>query len=292
MEHDPHNRRNDISGVRGMSATQLAEELERILEHDPYDEATITAYLDALDEKVPIQESPDMDMAYARFLAALPAESQAESKEFAKETITPKRAWRGRKWLLGLAAVMALLIMAGCAAQIAGVDLVGTVARWTESIFSFGPIRTDGAQTSDSEVSGSVGYIQPSDSALTFASLQDALDYYVIMEIKTPTWLPDGYCLGDISVTSNYDFGIFSLHASYEGPRDTIGISIMRYTDEPIIQAEKSETLVDTFESSGVTFYILDNRESFTIAWCTENFECYIYSSDRDTLQRIAQSMV
>ena len=58
--------------------------------------------------------------------------------------------------------------------------------------------------------------------------------------------------------------------------KSLLHIDIFSYIDEPSTQVEKTEIRPETFEMGGLTFYMIENTRSYTVAWLTENFECYI----------------
>ena len=176
------------------------------------------AYVDALKEAIIEKENenptgffPDVDQQWEQFVAHyLPETDQAASEpEPAEHAISPqttrhvpqKRVIRlrqaGRTILVAAAAIVcALAIMV--TAQAAGVDVFGVMARWTEDVFSFGPIAPD-SQVFDDPVQETVRpEVQIPDAG--FASLQEAFDAYGMTEVHEPDWLPEGYALDGVDV--------------------------------------------------------------------------------------------
>ena len=290
---NPPNDRVDFpKDLDSFSAAELAEQLERALDamtEDTYDEAVVDAYLEALSHKVPVPDTKSVDEAYADFQRTL--------RDIQPEPVPAKRP---RRFHTVLRTALAAALVAACifggmvTAQAAGIDVFGTIARWTKDLFSFGDIIYHEAKdTGKPEESVGPG-TQKDPQSSEFDSLQDALDYYGITEVTAPTWLPEGYELTGISVTDIPDANYFVLDASYGNGAEALCFNISCYTDIPDKQVEKEGTIVKTFDHDGVTFSIIENEESRIIAWTTEQYECYVngaYDLDQSVLQEIVYSM-
>lgn len=290
----PNGRVDSLGDLDAMSAVELAEALERALDamtEEDYDEAVIDAYLNALDRKAPMPETPDVAEAYASFQQKL-RDLQPNAAPLTAHA-SAKLSGRSRHILrAGLIAAVAVLLMLGgmITAQAAGIDVFGAFARWTESVFSFGAVRGNGIGDTIDEYSQ-----EPiPGQELEYASLQDALDAYGITEVTAPTWLPEGYMLTGFSITSFEGIGYFTLSASYDNDGSTLGIDILRFSDEPIQQVEKTDTVVESLEINGITFHFIENTDNYTVTWVTEHYECYIwgpYNMGIDVLREIVYSM-
>lgn len=126
-----------------MSPSELAEAMEQALDdmtEETYDPEVIQAYLDALERKTPVPPHPGAEESYH----ALKKKIKSFNEDpFAEQQARKKRTVRLRSMLrVGLVAALltACLFGAMVAAQAAGVDVFGAVARWTEEVFSFGNI--------------------------------------------------------------------------------------------------------------------------------------------------------
>ena len=278
-----------------MSAVELAEALEYALDamtEETYDDAVINAYLDALDRKAPMPAMPDAAVAYADFQQKL-RDLQPNGAPLITRT-SAKRSNRSRHILrTGLIAVIAILLMLGgmITAQAAGIDVFGAFAHWTESVFTFGSVRGNGIGDTTNEPSQ-----EPiSKQTLKYTSLQEALDDYGITEVTAPTWFPEGYVLTELSVASYDNLNVFALNAKYENDGNLLSVSITRYTDESVKQVEKTDTIVESTEINGTIFHFIENTDSYTVAWVTELYECYIvgpYNMGLDILREIVYSML
>ena len=277
-----------------MSAVELAEALERALDamtEEDYDEAVIDAYLDALDRKAPMPEIPDTAAAYAGFQQRLRDLQPNGAPPTARESAKPSGIFR-HILRAGLIAAAAILLMLGgmITAQAAGIDVFGAFARWTESVFTFGAVRGNGFGDTTNEPSQDLIFKQKQE----YTSLQEALDDYGITEVTAPTWFPEGYTLTKLLVTSTEEIDRFILRATYENDGYSLGIEIMRYSDEPAQQVEKTDAVVESIEISGITFHFIENTDNHTVAWVTEHYECNIwgpYDMGMDVLREMVYSM-
>ena len=277
-----------------MSAAELAEALERTLDamtEEDYDEAVIDAYLDALDRKAPMPEIPDTAAAYVGFQQRLrdlqPNGAPLTARASAKPSVRFCHIFR-----VGLIAAAAILLMLGgmITAQAAGIDVFGVFARWTENVFSFGSVHGNGIGDAAND---------PSQDSISkqkqeYTSLQEALDDCGVTEITAPTWFPEGYVLTGISIVNIEAAGRFILRADYENDGRLLGIEIVRYSDKPAQQVEKTDTIVESIEINGTTFHFIENADNHTVAWATEHYECYIwgpYNMGIDVLREMVYSM-
>lgn len=208
--------------------------------------------------------------------------------------VPPKRAVRfSRVWqrtaLIAAAAItcmFAVMVMA----QAAGIDLFGAMARWTKDVFSFGQIPPDSMVSED--LSGETGENKEGIQEQVFSSLQEALDVYGITEVHEPMGLPEGYALDRIDALAMDNPFLRTLSASYTDGNCRVGIDIMSYEVEPIMQVQKTEALVEQIEKDGIIFYLIQNTENYTIAWYTNQYEYYLSSKEgTDILWQVAESM-
>lgn len=230
------------------------------------------------------EESPIPDVE------ALIEDTSSAAQEEVSPGISSKRPVRSRRiWRAALTAAALAVCILGCmvAAQAAGVDVFGAMARWTESTFSLGTVRSQGAKEVPSEGSALVEIITP--TVLESSSLQEVLDANEVTEVIAPTWIPKGYTLDLVKVDPEW----FLVYAEYTDGTDTLQISIMSYTNEPSWQIEKTDTPPETFEIGGITFYLIENTKNYTVAWCTDHYEYYIYGAlnQKENLKKMVYSM-
>lgn len=268
------------------------------------------AYVDALEEAIIEKENekstglfPDVDQQWEQFTTHyLPDVDNFTFKpEYTKHTVTTqpevlqkrvvrfKRVWRTA---MIAAAAISCMFAAMVTAQAAGVDVFGAMARWTEDVFSFGPVAPD-SQVSDDpapETAGQEG--EASDPGTAFTSLQEAFDTYGMTEVHEPAWLPEGYTLNRINVLAENDSFLRSFSVSYTDGEGLIGIGIMSYEGTPAMQVQKIDGPVESVEKNGIMFYHIENSVGRTIAWYSDRYEYYLSGDvEGDILWKIADSM-
>ena len=142
----PHDEDVFSMMLEAMSVAELNSALEEALENmteENYDPALINAYLEALDRKDPIPEIPDAEAAYAGFQERLGEIFPGRDNKATTSIRKLHRAWR-----VGLVAALAIICMIGAmvVAEAAGLNVFGTMAQWTDTIFSLGAVRSEGAE--------------------------------------------------------------------------------------------------------------------------------------------------
>lgn len=164
--------------------------------------------------------------------------------------------------LVAAAAVLVIVLLGSATAKAFGLDIWEAVAKWTQETFHFGDWgqTDDGPGTSDD---------------LNYTSLQDALHKGNIMEPLAPAWVPDGYHLEDVTVDQTPLQIVYN--ALYVNGEKKIKITVRRHLDSDPQYIEQSEDLVETYEVSGITYYIFSNNQRTQAVWITGSFECYIF---------------
>lgn len=308
METSNKHNQNEYSYLRRLPSDKLREllALAPSLSDRPEDET----YVDALEEAIIEKEKenptgffPDVDQQWEQFVAHyLPETDQAASESEPAGHADPpqtnrhvprKRVIRlrqaGRTILAAAAAVIcALAIMV--TAQAAGVDVFGAMARWTEDVFSFGPVAPD-SQVSDDPAQETAG--QEAEVPSTgFASLQEAFDAYGMTEVHEPGWLPEGYALDNVNVLAMDDPFLRSFEVAYTDGEGIIGIGILSYEGEPATQVQKIGGPVESVKKNGIMFYHIENSVGRTVAWYSDQYEYYLSGDVRDDiLWKVVESM-
>lgn len=255
-------------------------------------------YVDALKEAIIEKENenptgffPDVDQQWEQFVTQyLPDAEEAalepermEHADFARTKqqpleVPPKRVVPFRRvWRTALVAAAAIVCMFAImvTAQAAGVDVFGAMARWTEDVFSFGQIPPD------SEVSDN---LNGEAAEQEFSSLQEAFDAYGMTEVHEPTWLPDGYVLGELDVTYLDDPFRRTFAASYTDGEGYVSISVMSYAGEPAAQVQKTDIQPEVITRYGINFYLIENTSSHIVAWYDGNWEYYVSGNVGDNV--------
>ena len=165
--------------------------------------------------------------------------------------------------IVAAAAVLALLI---CAVPAVGAfewaDLWKAVATWAKETFSF----------------ISPGETQPTepcpDNFDTYTSLQEALGENNRAADIVPTWIPERYSFNDITVDESPMRRTYI--AFYLNGKDPLTITVQAYLDSDPEKTEITGELLEVYEASGVSYYIISNHEQLRAAWVIDSYECYI----------------
>lgn len=254
-----------------LSPEELAQAMEQTLDQmteDTYDQAVIDAYLDALDAKTPMPEAPDVEESYGQFQAML---SQALPNEAPSK---PKR--RGSVLRMTLRVALAAAFVCSCLmmAQASGIDLWGTVARWTDDGFRFQLVEDNTPQWYD--------------------------DYWTDLEVvgieedQLPTWLPQDYAVDAIQVSKKLDRNeVQVLLTSQDQPEIRCSMSI--FSDPETMSAlvfSKDNRPVEEFQVNGKTVYLLHNEDT-VMAVCQHQNVIYCLSGNigRETASQFYASI-
>lgn len=300
------------SYLEHLSVDRLEELLDLAVNTD---EEEKTEYVDAILEVIvrKEKESPtgrltDVDKAWADFQTYYNTEDgrgqtlhfTEEPKGFAETKPAKNRTLRKVWKTVLLAATIAIcLLFSMVAAQAAGFDILGALARWTDDVFTFGTVQPKtidlpSSETLDAHKEESVENT-PSfkiSEKLSYSSFQEALDAYSVTEVSEPSRLPNGYILDEVC---GLDGAQLHLEAVYVNEMDYLSISLVSHNDMPSTQVEKTAEPAEIFESGNTTFYLMKNADNYTVIWLTEHYECLIMASlsiERDALKDVACSMV
>lgn len=288
----------DISPERlnSMSPSKLEQAMEAALtamSAENYDPAVIDAYLDALDQKAPMPEYPDARTSYADFQKKV----QILSEDVEEQIPSKHRPKRLRSVLrVSLVAALTAICLFGSmvAAQAAGVDVFRAIARWTDSVFSFGTLPDEVTQgpastsSSDAAAQSSLtdGAIVPEEYKEVQAEFAERGLHLYFPKI------PDGFAPHDSllyidPVTNCVSFGI-----AYTQGNDCIGFNIEQRTGPSTAIYEKDDGPVEEYEYHGITHYIFSNVTNKSAAWMIDNVEYSITSNSASVdLTELIQSL-
>lgn len=250
-------------GLDAMTTAELTEGLEALCEtmsEENYNGVLVGAYLDALDRKAPVPYAPSAEESHAAFLRRIGGLS-GEGGVRGRSRRASRRLFRG-----GLvAAVLVVCLFSGMvAAQAAGVDVFGSIARWTGSLFSFG-----GPQA---------GYATPAPSAAPQPELTE--EY---LESLLPV-VPEGFEVEEFSINADAAGSTFA-YATYLDASDYIIFSAEQVIDNITILYEKDEREVITLTLRDIEYYVFDNNGLATAVWKIGDLECGIFSNlEKETI--------
>lgn len=254
-----------------LSPEELAQAMEQALDQmteDTYDQAVIDAYLDALDAKTPMPEAPNVEESYGQFQAML---SQALPDETPSK---PQRRWSVLRMTLRVALAAAFVFSCLMMAQASGLDLWGTVARWTDDGFRF--------------------QIAENDSPQWYDDYWTDLEVVGIEEDQLPTWLPQDYALDAIQVSKKLDHNEVQVLLTSQGQPE-IRCSMSIFSDPETMSAlvfSKDNRPVEKFQVNGKTVYLLHNEDT-VMAVCQHQNVIYCLSGNigRETASQFYASI-
>lgn len=242
-----------------LSPEELAQAMEQALDdmtEDTYDQAVIDAYLDALDAKTPIPEAPNVEESYGQFQAML---SQALPEEAPSK---PKRRGAVLRMTLRVALVAAFLFGCLVAAQASRLNVFGALAQWTNDTFY---LETQKDHTAD----------QPR------VPYQEKYEAAGLDAAYMPTWIPDGYTVGEIEVGKLDTWTDFYIPLN-NSDGSTIRFFITIFSDAKDASNqffEKDNHPVQEYTINGNTIYLFHNLDNM-VAVCQNNKVTYCLSGN------------
>lgn len=169
------------------------------------------------------------------------------------------------RWLhriTAAAAVLAVVLLGTMAADAFGIDVWGTFAKWTKETFHFAGREQEEIDEPDSNCE------------LLYASLQEALAHHDENYQMVPAWVPSGYTLTEMFIE---DTPLQKTYiAYYENGEKVLSITVLSMIKTCPEQIEKSNDVIDAFESAGTMYYIFSNNEQIQAAWVTDSYVCQI----------------
>ena len=260
----PSNDHTDKRGDRpsagqldSMSTAELLEGMEQALysmTEETYDAELIDAYLEALERKSPMPEHPTADESYERFRARVGELNAAVNPQSAPARRTrpgPRRALR-----TALVAVITTACLLSCmvVAQAAGVDVFGSIARWTDNLFGFGDVEDMEATPVPTE------------------STEITIEY---IESLLPV-VPDGFVMEEPVVFEDDISGRIEYWVAYTLEDKYITFNAVEQYDDNISVYQKDGREVTALNINGQEFYVFMNNNCISAAWRVSSIECYI----------------
>ena len=242
--------------IERLSTEKLDEILQQELRKDMPDEDVVMPILEILAEReadYPVEITEDSAAAWDHY----------------QERITAERNKNARRMpLLGKIAAIAAVAAVLVVAVPMTVDADGTLDilyRLTESVIEF---FSPGGRGADPETP----YVFKTDNP----GLQQVHDKVVelgVTEPVVPMWLPDGYVLEELDVTSIP--GGVKVVAKFDSDESSI---ILQYkiSEEITSTLYEREDGVGTYEVDRTAHLLFENTESVGAVWVAENVECWL----------------
>lgn len=162
---------------------------------------------------------------------------------------TPVRRRRLRRLAL-LAAILTACLLGGIAAQAAGVDVLGAIARWTDETFQFVSLESGGGSASSQ---GQEDAGQPQSVLQTLG-----------MDGMFPTWHPDGFAPGGIKITELNTKVCANMTFYGEDRTYSVWVDHFIQPNGNTGTFEKDSNPVEEYIHNGQVFYILSNLDTLT----------------------------
>ena len=186
-----------------------------------------------------------------------------ESSEEVQEQHHPRITALWRRRLIAAAAILVLVI--GLPLTVKAFDwdeIIQRVARWANETFSFA------SSEEEAVTEPAVG------DDLEYTSLQDMLKRNGIPHDMIPTWIPEGYKLERIEKDVTPLQEVY--RATYLNGRKNLSIRVRSYLEGDPDKIEINENLLETYEISGVQYYIFSNMDQLQAVWITGSYQCNI----------------
>lgn len=259
-----------------LSTEQLEEILRMDLETAKFgNESAIFHILEVIEQREkesPTGMLPDINKAWGEFQAHYNAPEGQDVSLYPCEATTaldsnssPKHHRHYiRRWLKqGLVAVIAVIAVLGgmIAAQAAGLDVFGTIGRWTDSVFHFATFFTD------TEKNASL--IPQENTENKYVALQETLSDMNINQNLSPTWFPEYLTLGEPEITTSQICTSISLDAE-NTDGSFVSVDVIQYSSAHQLSKatfEKDANNIEYYSNSTQTFYILSNLDYTTAVW-------------------------
>ena len=270
--------------LEAMSPSELAEAMEAALDamtEETYDPAVIDAYLDALDRKAPMPAHPSAESSFQDFQDKLQEYVEQGASKQVKRTSKFRRIAR-----TGIVAALLAVLLAS-AAQAAGIDVVGTIARWTENVFSFGTVQSGNDSSHYPSVSNQV----PADVPEEYQELVTELQKRGIAEYAIPTYIPEGF-QADTPELYVDETGYMEFIVAYSNGDDVVIFTVLGDGETHVGLYEKDDSEVRIYTKNGIDHYFFQNLETNAVAWTVNELEYSVRTTlPAAELEKIINSM-
>ena len=231
-----------------------------------------------------ILESREKDMPLPEYPVASEARIRYEAwndgfNKGRESTRKPMRKLAG----VAIAAVL-VLVFGVITPQALGAENIFTlIGRWTAAFFAF-----DEPETMPERAVSQPPYVFRTDNP-GLQKLYDTVTELGITQRVVPQWLPEGYELKVIKVSSIQEK--MRVHACFTDGTAELTITIWIHSNGRGAQYTKDELNALPYECGGVVHYFMSNAEIAKAVWATSSLECMIYIDGDNYLRAIIQSI-
>lgn len=261
------------------------EQLEEILRMDLEDaklgnENAIFHILEVIEQRekeLPTGKIPDINESWGEFQAyyhvpegeaasLYPSETtaDADSRPLSVHQPAPThQRSRSHQWLKqSLVAVIAVIAVLGgmLAAQASGIDVFGTIGRWTDELFHFGSFQEGDSGSTTAAVEADAPEYDEFRNAVVSLGMDESL---------VPTWCPTGFKPSEPEILNTVFHETAHLDLVSEDGH-YFSIDIVQYTSKQYIQKtyfEKDACDVSQHSNQYQTYYIFSNIDTITATW-------------------------
>ena len=255
-----------------LSREGLIRLMEKILDSPEQNDQDIKLQdiLDELDSRAEAVPNFDTESGWKDLQRSHPAFFQ---NEFDNQNPVSKSRHKSRRVPFIVAAIVTAILGTTVIAQAAGIDIWGTIARWTEEVFYF---EREHSETSESASTSLYEIVTANDANVPLV----------------PTWIPENLQQESILVDVQPSKSLYT--ASYGAENgDGFSITILDTNGaNGTIQYEKNRENVSVYTAGGIDHYIMTNIDNTNIVWINENYECSISTNlSQEVVEKIIDSI-
>lgn len=248
---------------------RLQDELAELLlqpAEDDTDSGRLDALLAALEEIDPAPEDgiPDTEESLRRFHERYASLFPAEEPAAETDTTSPaKKHSQFKLFKFALIAALLVFLLGSVAAQAFGLNVFGTIARWSSEVFRmqseeipYAAIRFDPLEEGEEA---------------TYDTLEEAIDAFGITAPLAPEWLPERFELTSVDATRQAN-GIF-ICADYTSEEGFFQIQYNETVNFDLNGFEKDAN-VELYSCNKAVYYLMTDMERWKAYWQNGELEC------------------
>lgn len=198
-----------------------------------------------------------------------------EKKE--KQTPTRKKAKiRFVKRMALVAAIVAVMTSGIVTAQALGVDVFGSIARWTTEFFAL-----ESGEVSSTSMAA-ITKRPEGEGPWSFQTIQEAFDSFGIEAEIAPTWLPKRFTESGTHEVYANDYNGVSIGEDYISGDSVYSFVIYEKDKVQSPYVEKDSREPDSILLDGQLYYVFNNGDIMNIVWESGDFTCCIFANITD----------
>ena len=231
---------------------------------EDFDDELLNAYLEELDELMPLESSFDSQVSLKKF-------HERFNLLFGKQEVShlPKhKSLRQFKRFIAVIATISTMMVIMITAQAFGLNVLSFFARWTNDIFFFG--------TEETQIQEARTYPMAEGEKIKYKSINDALVAFGVNLPLSPKWIPDH--LGEWEVTGSVMPNGMCIFAFVKDESNFLTWEVSEFSlqDGPEFIIEKDAREIQQYESHGQIHYIMEDNGCYKATWTVDNIQCII----------------